>query len=207
MNNRPILAAAIALAACWCLVPEIRAQQDVSPSAFDKCRIVTSSDLNDRSAPSFKAYHVPVPQLAESPKLDLKSSSTARMYRTLLRQQVAKGPNFAGHYRVAVWGCGTSCANFAIVNLKTGRVIQLEDFYATSTVYFGLDNQAVFHDSQSEDEAFGFRKDSKLLVILGDLNEDESREGAFYFVLDDQRLRLIHSTPVKKNCESLRGTR
>jgi hypothetical protein len=42
-------------------------------------------------------------------------------------------------------------------------------------------------------------------VILGDLDEDESREGAFYFVLNDERLRLIHSTLVKKNCENVRG--
>ena len=53
----------------------------------------------------------------------------------------------------------------------------------------------------------GFRNDSRLLVILGDLDEDESREGAFYFVLDNERLRLIHSTPVKKNCENLRDKR
>jgi hypothetical protein len=191
---------ATVLLACAALVLP-HSKQDV-PSAFDKCRMVTSSDLTDRKAPSFAAYGVPIPQLAETPKLDLKNSPTARMYRTLLRQEVSKGPNYAGHYRVAVWGCGTSCANFAIVDLETGRLIELEDFYATSTVYFGLDDKAVFPDSQSGDLAFGFRADSKLLVILGDLNEDQSHEGAFYFVLEAEKLRLIHSTVVKKDCES-----
>jgi hypothetical protein len=143
--------------------------------------------------------------MVEGPKLDLNSSPTAKMYRTLLRQEVSKGPNFAGYYRVAIWGCGTSCANFAVVNLKTGQVITPEHFYATSTVYFGVEARTVFPDSQSGDEAFGFRKDSRLLVILGDLDEDESREGAFYFVLGGERLRLIHSTLVKKDCENLRS--
>jgi hypothetical protein len=196
---------ATALLACAVLVLR-HSKQDV-PSAFDKCRMVTSADLTDRKAPSFAAYRVPIPQMAETPNLDLKNSPTARMYRTLLRQEVSKGPNFAGHYRVAISGCGTSCANFAIVNLEAGRLIELEGFYATSTVYFGLDDKAVFPDSQSQDLAFGFRADSKLLVILGDLNEDESHEGAFHFVLEAEKLRLIHSTLVKKDCEKLHRKR
>jgi hypothetical protein len=207
MSKHTILTAAIAFSVHCFLVPDLRAQQNAFPSAYDKCRIVTSSDLTDSKAPRFAAYRVPVPQIAEAPKLDLNSSPTARMYRTLLRQEAYRGPNFAGHYRVAIWGCGTSCAMFAVVNLKTGRVITPEKFYATSTVYFAVEDQKVFPDSQSEDDVFGFRKDSKLLVILGDLDEDESREGAFYFVLDHERLRLIHSTPVAKDCENLRDNR
>jgi hypothetical protein len=177
-------------------------QQD-APSAFDQCRIVTSSDLADRKAPRFAAYHVPVAQITERPKLDLKSNPTARSYRTLLRSEMSKGPNFAGQYRVVIWGCGTSCAMFAIVNLQTGRVITPEGFYATSTVHFYVEDQKLFPDSQSEDEVFGFRRDSRLLVVVGDLDEDESREGAFYLVLEAEHLRLVHSTIVKKDCERL----
>ena len=96
---------------------------------------------------------------------------------------------------------------FAIVNLKTGRVITPVGFHATSTVYFDVDDHEVFAHSQSGNAVFGFRKDSKLIGILGDIDEDESREGAFYFLLDQERLRLIHSTPVKKDCENLRDHR
>jgi hypothetical protein len=129
------------------------------------------------------------------------------MYRTVLRSEIAKGSNFAGHYRVAVWGCGSSCSMFAVVNLITGRVITPEGFSYTSGVHFGVDNQKAFPESQRDYWLLGFAKDSRLLVVLGDLDEDESREGAFYFVLDHERLRLIHSTPVKKNCENLRDKR
>jgi hypothetical protein len=96
---------------------------------------------------------------------------------------------------------------FAVVNLKTGRVITPQGFTAASTVYFGTEDEKAIPDSQSEDGVLGFRKDSRLLVILGDLDEDESREGAFYFVLDHERLRLVHSTVVEKNCEHLRVKR
>jgi hypothetical protein len=96
---------------------------------------------------------------------------------------------------------------FAVVNLNTGRVITPEGFSHTSGVHFGVDIQKLFPESPRDYSLLAFTNESKLLVVLGDLDEDESREGAFYFVLDQERLRLIHSTPVKKNCESLRGTR
>jgi hypothetical protein len=207
MNNRPILAAAIALTAYCCLVAELRAQQDHSPSAFDKCRIVTTVDVSDHRAPTFTAFRVTSTEKVENPKLDFDSNPIAKMYRTVLRQEIARGPNFAGHYRVAVWGCGASCTMFAVVNLNTGRVITPEGFSHSVGVYFGVDNQKLFPESPRDYDLLALTKDSRLLVVLGDLDEDESREGAFYFVLDDERLRLIHSTPVKKNCESLRGTR
>jgi hypothetical protein len=123
MNNRTILATAIAFAAYFCVVPGFQAQRDDSPSAFDKCRIVTTEDLVDRGAPAFAAYRVASPETVENPNLDLKSNPTPRMYRTVLRREIALGPNFAGHYRVAVWGCGSSCSMIAVVNLNTGRVI------------------------------------------------------------------------------------
>lgn len=181
-----------------------RPQQDAS-TAFDECRTVTASDLADKKAPTFATYHVAVPEILDKPKLDLKSSPTARRYRTLLWQEISQGPNFAGYYRVAIWGCGSSCAMFAVVNLKTGRVIAPEGFYATTApLLFDVDGQKVFPESQSEEALFGFRKDSRLLVVLGDLDDGKDREGAFYFVLDGERLRLIHSTVVKKDCEKLR---
>jgi hypothetical protein len=177
------------------------------PSAFDKCRIVTSADLADKKAPILATYRVASPQAVNNPSLDLKSNPTARMYRTVLRGEIARGPNFAGHYRVAIWGCGSSCAMFAVVNLNTGQVITPDGFSYTSGLYFGVEDQRVVPGSQSEDWLFGFRKDSKLLVILGDLDEDESREGAFYFVLENEHLRLVHSTPIVRDCENLRDKR
>lgn len=196
MNKHRIVAAAIAVASSWCLVSASRAQQEDSPFAYDKC-LVSSADLVDKKAPTFAAYRAKSPETVENPKLDLKSNPIARVYRTLLRQEVTLGPNFAGHYRVAIWGCGSSCAMFAVVNLKTGRVITPEGFHSTSTVYFDVDDKKI--------KVFGFRKDSKLLVILGDLDEDESREGAFYLVLENEHLRLVHSTRVTKDCENLRS--
>ena len=57
-----------------------------------------------------------------------------RRYRTRIREGVSKGwgvfrdgkeqpgPNFAGHYIVVSWGCGSPCAMIAVVDAETGIV-------------------------------------------------------------------------------------
>jgi len=50
--------------------------------------------------------------------------------------------------------------------------------------------------------AFRFKKNSQLLVLLGAINEDESQEGAFYFLLKAEKLELVHNTLAKrKSCQ------
>src|SRR5437870_3521698 len=45
-----------------------------------------------------------------------------RRFRTMLRSAAAEGTNFNGHYRVASWGCGTNCIQWAIADLTNGKV-------------------------------------------------------------------------------------
>ena len=47
----------------------------------------------------------------------------AYTFRTRIRSEVKQGANFAGHYTVVSIGCGTNCANHALVDTKTGRII------------------------------------------------------------------------------------
>ncbi len=44
-------------------------------------------------------------------------------YKQLITDEVAKGPNFAGHYRIIDWGCGTSCRTAAIIDVASGEII------------------------------------------------------------------------------------
>ena len=56
-------------------------------------------------------------------KLDLSSHPIGRRVRTVLRRAVRDDPpNLAGHFLVVGWGCGTSCSQFAIVNLRSGTI-------------------------------------------------------------------------------------
>lgn len=44
-------------------------------------------------------------------------------YSTLIKSDVLRGPNFAGHYRYVHWGCGSGCRGYALVDLISGEVV------------------------------------------------------------------------------------
>jgi len=72
-----------------------------------------------------------------TPAAPLIETPLDRMYRTRIRQGVTKGwgtfrdgkeqagPNFAGHYFVIQWGCGTSCLMMVVVDALTGKIHHL----------------------------------------------------------------------------------
>lgn len=164
----------------------------------DDCRVITGKDLTDPEAPNLSAYLVTKPEQVSNPRLDLSTSEVARRYRTVFRHQVQNGPNYAGHYRVVVWGCGSSCSSFAVVNLKTGRVLDIEAGHSMSGVDFEVSDFLTGTDSDKT--SFRYRKDSKLLIAIGAPDEDATRGGVFYYLLRDEHLKLIHFTPTKKKC-------
>ncbi len=71
--------------------------------------------------PQFEDY--PIHKTYDGPThaLNLKSSK-ARESRSQLRDAAKRKPDFAGKYIVATWGCGSSCAEIALIDAKTGNV-------------------------------------------------------------------------------------
>jgi hypothetical protein len=167
----------------------------------DTCRFVTAANLSDPEAPRFDSYPVLTEEKVPNPKLDLSSNPIAERYRTVLRYQVSEGLNFAGHYRVAIWGCGMTCAMFAVVNLKTGQVITPKRASTVLGIHVAADD--FLPNAETGGRGFRYTTRSNLLVLVGMLDEDESRDGAFYFVLQNEKLIPIHSTIVKKSCENV----
>ncbi len=60
----------------------------------------------------------------EPAPVDLGSHPDARQFRTALSRGAAEGPNFARHYTVVTWGCGTMCQQLRIVDARTGQVYE-----------------------------------------------------------------------------------
>ncbi len=88
---------------------------------------------------------------------------------------------------------------FAVVNLKTGRVITANGIESVSGVSLAADD---FQPNTNSDSlGFRYKKDSRLFVLVGVLNEDESRRGAFYFLLRGEQLVPIHVTIAKLHCK------
>jgi len=97
------------------------------------------------------------PQQITTPKVDLSTHPIGRRYRTQLKRTVAAGVNFAGHYSLVRWGCGTSCTQLAIVDLLTGEIWHDPKLIATRGVEFRADTRLLAFNPRGEDGA-GFPK-------------------------------------------------
>jgi len=138
-----------------------------------------------QSAPRFSDYPATrsaQPRAANPIGLRLTSPSTRR-YGTILHEEFKKPANFAGHLRVALWGCGTDCRNFAVLDQNTGAAYTLPHVDEISGAM------------GNDDERIEFRQDSRLLVISGSIN-DGTVPGKFYYLWTGKRLQRIRSMPL-----------
>lgn len=95
------------------------------------------------SMPSFEGYPVPR-ETVEHPKIDLHSHPIGPKFRTTIRETVAsEGANLAGHFTVVEWGCGTSCQQFAIVDLRTGRIFHNPNRILTRGLEYHVESSLV----------------------------------------------------------------
>lgn len=129
------------------------------------------------------------------PAKPILSTTRDRLFRTMIRNGAAKGPNFAGHYVIVDWGCGTSCAQAVVVDAKNGEVRDLP------FGVLGYGSSLKFADGKSvydrDFEPLSFNVKSRLLVAHG-CPEDKNC-GAYYYEWTEPRFRLIRkfsATPI-----------
>jgi len=151
----------------------------------------TATALAQTSAtPRFEDYPAPVYK-GRPATLKLNGSKEARNFRTQLREGAKQGVNFAGHYTVASWGCGTACLQVALIDAKTGAV-----FFPEELNGFGV----WFWDNN--DEALRFKPNSRLLVMSGfpasEGNKGEPKSGLYYFEWTGRRLKLLKLVEKKR---------
>ncbi|HLK05304.1 MAG TPA: hypothetical protein VKT53_12760 [Candidatus Acidoferrum sp.] len=104
---------------------------------------------------------------------------------------VQKKPNFAGHYGIAEYSCGTNCAELVIVDLKSGAVLENSP-YTTIESHFDSKKGASY-------EGISFRRQSRLLIASGCFDWDvptSSREcGTKYFEFKNAKFVLLQFIP------------
>jgi hypothetical protein len=105
----------------------------------------------------------------------------ARMFRSRLREDSRQGPNFAGHYTVVFWGCGTGCAQVAVVDAKSGKV------YWPPLEYTDIPDSTEGAPAAHQN----FRPDSKLLVLTRSRYDGRGSYTAYYYLFDKNRFRLL----------------
>lgn len=150
------------------------------------CFPITLDDVASLNPPAFD--HYPAKRVSgQSSKVDLASHSLAHRYRTVLRTQAREGANFAGHFTIAGWGCGSSCVQFAIIDATTGKVYFPPNIASVSTVHVSeaaTEPEPIFNGLR-------YRANSRLLIVLGALNDNQSREGIAYYEWTGNALKRI----------------
>ena len=109
----------------------------------------------------------------------------------MLREAAKEGANFAGHYTVAYWGCGSNCMQLALINARNGNV-----YFPSELPSLGVG----FDFGENEEDPLQFKLGSKLLVAEGYryFHEGEHPEsGRFYFKWENNRLKLIYQIKKK----------
>lgn len=121
-------------------------------------------------------------------------------FRTRIRKSARKGPNFAGHFTIAEWGCGSGCVSFAVVDAVSGRLYPAVPFVGLAVPYQGA-------ATGREYEGLEYRLNSSLLIADGcpeDSKSDDSSKfekncGIRYYKWERDRFVLIGtiSAPAK----------
>jgi len=124
----------------------------------------------------------------------LHGDATTRMFRSRLTQWAKESPNFAGHYILATWGCGTDCTQISIIDARSGRIFHPPGVTTNVAVNVHrslLEGGDLWHAGG----AIKFKPDSRLLVLIGMPEERVENRGVSYYVWENNKLRRIRFAP------------
>jgi hypothetical protein len=149
-----------------------------------------------KDAPRFEDYPAK-PFAGANAAPDVTSDPLSKRYRTQLRSWAGEKPNFAGHYILATWGCGTSCMQIAIIDAISGKVFH--PVGARVNTIEDVDADALVDGREGERRndfgALRYRPDSRLLVLFGTPDGRKENEGISYFVWEHDQLQRVRFVP------------
>jgi hypothetical protein len=132
-----------------------------------------------KERPRFKDFSVA--RIYSGPPASPKINKDWRVFRTMIRQGSKAHVEFAGHYTVPAWGCGSACSTFVIVDSIHG------------TLYSGFnvaDLPMGWLEVHPDSLRIEFHPQSRLFKINGCINEKNC--GFYdYLMVEGQGLKLI----------------
>jgi hypothetical protein len=127
--------------------------------------------------PRFLDFPAEATPLQEAPQVQI-STPDAWAFRARLREAAKQPPNFAGHYVLAQWGCGTTCVTGAAVDLLTGKVT----FLPFSICCWGAVDSGF--------RPIEIRSNSRLAVFSG-LRNEAGEMGSHFYSFDGVRFNHL----------------
>ncbi|HEX8329633.1 MAG TPA: hypothetical protein VF629_19000 [Hymenobacter sp.] len=143
------------------------------------CGILAARPAGGQAAPAFAKYPAGARYAGPGAAPRLRPGTAAWYFRTRIREAAVQPPNFAGHYVLATWGCGTECVSYVIINAKTGAV------------YFDNRTVCCWGTAVPDDfEPVRGQLDSRLLVCTGQLNEEGPNKAHRYLFTQGKLVAL-----------------
>lgn len=105
-------------------------------------------------------------------------TARARLFRTAIFKGAKAGANFAGHFALVSWGCGSSCGSYVLVDSESGKIYEPPELV---NVELGTGGPV-------------YRGDSSLLVLANCPTLSQGCERKFYN-WDGQKLVLVKTEP------------
>ena len=112
-------------------------------------------------------------------------TNSDRYFRTRIREGARKGPNFAGHFTIVEWGCGSGCLSSSVIDAITGRIYPMA-FGPLLLPYTGTESGRSY-------EGLVYRLNSRLLIADG-CPEDKSC-GMYYLEWNGSRFKQLKFEP------------
>lgn len=134
---------------------------------------------NKKRAPKFDDFHVSKIFSGKPVTVKLSSHPNARRFRTRLRSGAKEGPNFAGHYTVVEWGCGSNCQNQMLVDAVSGKVYDTVD-YTERGAEFRLNSRLYIVNPSYSADTYAYPDDPTANLPVR------------YYVLEGNKLKLIY---------------
>ena len=166
-----------------------------------------SASAYSQKAPAFNRYKVRIEKFGKV-TVNLKSHKNARTFRTNLRNAAAQEDvNFAGHYILTGWGCGTNCSQWAIIDARNGAVFFPKELEGVGFGFCEVPKNAIPPDAPPEAGEDGegpiFHKTNSRMLLLtgftgGGLERAQSKCGNYFFEWTGNRLRQVKFIPGKR---------
>lgn len=125
---------------------------------------------------SFDQFKVEVSNVKMSKEL-VVDTDFAKKYQKILLKEFDLGPNFANNFRLVVMNCDKICKRIIIINNTNGKIFDPN---------LSIDGSPAW----IKGDIVQFKKESRLLIMQGCLNEDNKKCGHHEYSWDGENFKM-----------------
>lgn len=179
-------------------IPSLEIEKNITSTNENITPSINKETLLKLNAPNFEQFGVFEKYEEKSNSINFEHNEFAQRFKTHLLDASEQQANFAGHYIVTTWGCGTQCRVISLIDKKTGNVFndrQLSNVINSSAGDANYPSDVI---NQLHSFSLDFNIDSNLMIVWGCVGDEcsSSTEGVSYFLWEHDKFRKIFHVPL-----------